>query len=79
MKPFHFSERGETSAPFVTLNLFDKKVYIPEPESVAYLANTPALFSVQYTKDKVCLLFETAERVELSACCHFMLHSSYPL
>ncbi len=78
MKPFQFFERGKTSVPFVTLNLFDKKVYIPEPESVSYLANTSALFSVQYTKDKVCILFETANRVKLSACCHFMLHSNYP-
>ncbi len=46
MKPFQFFERGETSAPFVTLNLFEKNVYIPEPESVSYLANTSALFTV---------------------------------
>ncbi len=77
---FHFSKRGETSAPFVALKVFHEDVLLPDRKSIVYLADSTAQFSLQHVSkvSKVCCIFEYAARVEMSACCHFMLHPSQP-
>ncbi len=74
---FHFSQNDKLSSPFVCLNIFDSECSLPRRDSVVYLASHSSSFV--RNKGKLCIVYERADRAELAALCHCMLHTTYPL
>ncbi len=76
---FYFSQNDKLSSPFVCLNIFDSECSLPRRDSVVYLVSHSSSFVRNNDKGKLCIVYETADRAELAALCHCMLHTTYPL